>query len=120
MRFAPTAPKPPVAENWTWPAPVPTAREKSPTASSTAPPARLRLSRPPVTPLPPGRELAVVRRTAPAVTRVWPVYLLVPASARTPKPVLVRPPVPVRLPERTASTKAEPLATSTVRWAAPK
>ena len=72
VRLAPTAAKPPVPVNWTWPAAVPTERAKSPEASSTAPPAKLRLSRPPVAPRPPGRALSLARRTTPPSTRVWP------------------------------------------------
>ena len=72
VRSAPTAAKPPVPVNWTSPASVPTARAKSPAASSTAPPAKFRLSRPPVAPVPPGRAAAVARRTTPPSTRVWP------------------------------------------------
>ena len=73
VRLAPTAAKPPVPVNWTWPASVPTARAKSPAASSTAPPAKFRLSRPPVAAVPPGRALAVARRRTPPLTTVWPV-----------------------------------------------
>ena len=66
-RLPPTAEKPPpLAENCTWPGPLPRLRVKSPAASSTTPPSSVRL-------LPVGNAAELLSRRTPPETVVGPV-----------------------------------------------
>ena len=73
VRAAPVAAKPPAPVNCTSVAPVPRGRVKSPAARSMTPPPSVRLAVPPVAAMPPGRAVALARRSTPPETTVAPV-----------------------------------------------